>query len=175
MVLDSLTFLVAVPVDEKTVRPMHCNDGHEHHACDTEGGDAREQSDRKTERTLEFCGDRQQREDCGNTRVREVLHRPLEAVAAEPPERFLSTVRKDHYRESDPQKQSRYAAVSLQQPINCVHRCFPAFKFITNGTHRATVSLKLIETITFLAMVVPASINQTGIVPDLSTLHFVPR
>ena len=96
MILDSLAFLIAGPVDKKAVRPMYCNDRDKHHAGDAEGGDAREQSDRKTDGTQEFCGDGQEREDCGNARAREVLHRPLEIVAAEPAERFLRAVRKDH-------------------------------------------------------------------------------
>jgi len=50
----------------------------------------------------------------GNSGVREVLHDSLEAVAAKPPERLLGTVRKNHYRKSDPQNASHDATVSPQ-------------------------------------------------------------
>jgi len=67
----------------------------------------------KPERAEEFRGDRQEGEDGRNTGARKILHGAFEAVAAEPTERFLSAVRENHDCKSDPQKQSRYAAISL--------------------------------------------------------------
>ena len=57
---------------------------------------------------------RQQREHCGNPRVRERLHRSRETMAAKPAEHFLSAVGKHRYRKSDPQDQPNDATVSLQ-------------------------------------------------------------
>ena len=57
----------------------------------------------KTERTEELGNNRQQRKHRGNSRVREKFHGSLKAMAAKPAKHFLSAVRKDHYRKSDPQ------------------------------------------------------------------------
>ena len=93
---------------------MHGHDGDKHDACDAECGDASQESDGKPERAKEFRGDRQEGEDRRNTGARKILHGAFKAVAAEPTERFLNTVRENHdCKGGDPQKQSRYAAISL--------------------------------------------------------------
>src|SRR4029434_7939899 len=89
---------------------------------DAEGGDARQEPDRKANRTEEFDSNRQQRKHGGNPRVREKFHGSLKAMAAKPAKRFLSAVWKHHYRKNDSQDLPHHVAVSLRQPLKYTHR-----------------------------------------------------
>src|SRR6478672_5077168 len=102
VIFESFALLIAVPVHEKPVWPVHGNDGDKHDACDAECRNAGQESHGKPERAEEFRGDRQEGEDSRNTGARKILHGASEAVAAEPTERFLSAVRENHYRDSEP-------------------------------------------------------------------------
>jgi hypothetical protein len=70
VIFESLAFLVTVPVHKETVRPVNRDNSYEHHARDAKGGNARQEPDRKAERTKKLGGDRQQRKACGNSGVR---------------------------------------------------------------------------------------------------------
>src|SRR6186997_2388560 len=65
VIFESFALLIAVPVHEKPVWPMHGHDGDKHDACDAECGDASQESDGKPERAKEFRGDRQRGEMAG--------------------------------------------------------------------------------------------------------------
>ena len=45
VIFESLAFLIACPVHEQAIAPVHHDDGHEHIAEDSEGSDASQESD----------------------------------------------------------------------------------------------------------------------------------
>lgn len=96
MVLEAFACLVAVPVHEEAVGGVsheHCNC---HGNSDTEGGDAAEGSGEEGDGSDGFGDDGEGGEECGDAHVfGEEAHGAAKAVAAEPAEELLGSVRED--------------------------------------------------------------------------------
>src|SRR2546426_1316648 len=97
VVLESLSLLAAPPIHEEADLGMHQHDRAEHHATDSEGGEAGEEADDEQQPSPELGGHYQDREHRRHAHLREPLERRARPISAKPPQHLLRAVRKEDH------------------------------------------------------------------------------
>ena len=93
VILDTMTLLVAKPVDEKTELPVNLEHGDEHRNRNAERGDAAQESDDQAEAAKELRGDGEVGEWRGDAEmIVKCADSGFQARTAEPTQKFLRAV-----------------------------------------------------------------------------------